>query len=118
MIILYIYIYFAYKQEKDGLKAIRNDSSAYDAQEKSSRSTSLRLLNKKAKKKGNSTLSVEEEQEREKVLGDFKIFTHYFIDKSPDDMKNVGLFLYKKKIILISQMSCFFFNFHLYYQHC
>ncbi|QSL64823.1 hypothetical protein MERGE_002126 [Pneumocystis wakefieldiae] len=52
--------------EKDGLKAIRNDSSAYDAQEKSSRSTSLRLLNKKAKKKGNSTLSVEEEQEREK----------------------------------------------------
>lgn len=44
------------------------------------------------KKKYSKSMSVEEEREKEKLLDDFKVFTHYFIDKLSGDMKNVSLF--------------------------
>ncbi|EMR10379.1 hypothetical protein PNEG_01631 [Pneumocystis murina B123] len=76
------------KSNEADFKAIENDSLTFEIQESVSKSTSSHFLNKKTKKKYNRALSVEEEQEREKVLDDFKIFTRYFIDKLAGDMKN------------------------------
>ncbi|KTW29652.1 hypothetical protein T552_00860 [Pneumocystis carinii B80] len=75
-------------------KSIENDSLRFEIEKNVSKTTSSYPINKKMKKKYSKSMSVEEEREKEKLLDDFKVFTHYFIDKLSGDMKNSNELLF------------------------